>query len=38
MEQDPHRVLEGLALACFAVRAETGVVFVRSGIPTPSPA
>ena len=33
MEQDPHRVLEGLALACFAVRAETGVVFVRSEYP-----
>jgi len=33
MEQDPHRVLEGLALACFAVGAETGVVFVRSEYP-----
>ncbi|QCB98310.1 protein disulfide oxidoreductase [Arthrobacter sp. PAMC25564] len=33
MERDPHRVLEGLALACFAVRAESGVVFVRSEYP-----
>ncbi|BCW70361.1 NAD(P)H-dependent oxidoreductase subunit E [Arthrobacter sp. NicSoilB8] len=33
MEQDPHRVLEGLALACFAVRAATGIVFVRSEYP-----
>lgn len=33
MEQDPHRVLEGLALACFAVGASTGIVFVRSEYP-----
>jgi len=33
MEQDPHRLLEGLALACFAVRAATGIVFVRSEYP-----
>ncbi|AXJ10575.1 NAD(P)H-dependent oxidoreductase subunit E [Arthrobacter sp. PM3] len=33
MEQDPHRVLEGLALACFAVGAATGVVFIRSEYP-----
>jgi NADH-quinone oxidoreductase subunit F len=33
MELDPHRVLEGLALACFAVGAENGVVFVRSEYP-----
>lgn len=33
MEEDPHRVLEGLALACFAVGASTGVVFVRSEYP-----
>ncbi|MEV5053342.1 NAD(P)H-dependent oxidoreductase subunit E [Arthrobacter sp. LAR12-1-1.1] len=33
MERDPHRVLEGLALACFAVGAATGVVFVRSEYP-----
>lgn len=30
MENDPHRVLEGLALACFAVGAHDGFVFVRS--------
>lgn len=33
MEEDPHRVLEGLALACFAVGASRGVVFVRSEYP-----
>lgn len=33
MEEDPHRVLEGLALACFAVGAATGIVFVRSEYP-----
>ncbi|WP_245953437.1 NADH-ubiquinone oxidoreductase-F iron-sulfur binding region domain-containing protein [Arthrobacter silvisoli] len=33
MEEDPHRVLEGLALACFAVGAGKGVVFVRSEYP-----
>lgn len=33
MERDPHRVLEGLALACFAVGASTGIVFVRSEYP-----
>jgi len=33
MERDPHRLLEGLALACFAVGAETGIVFVRSEYP-----
>jgi NADH:ubiquinone oxidoreductase subunit F (NADH-binding) len=33
MEQDPSRVLEGLALACFAVGAEEGVVFVRAEYP-----
>jgi bidirectional [NiFe] hydrogenase diaphorase subunit len=33
MEQDPHRLLEGLALACFAVGAATGIVFVRSEYP-----
>ncbi|MFP5368678.1 MAG: NAD(P)H-dependent oxidoreductase subunit E, partial [Actinomycetes bacterium] len=33
MEEDPHRVLEGLALACFAVGASTGLVFVRSEYP-----
>lgn len=33
MESDPHRLLEGLALACFAVGAEEAVVFVRSEYP-----
>ncbi|UKA72184.1 NAD(P)H-dependent oxidoreductase subunit E [Arthrobacter sp. FW306-06-A] len=33
MEEDPHRVLEGLALACYAVGADTGIVFVRSEYP-----
>ena len=33
MEQDPHRVLEGLVLACYAVRAALGIIFVRSEYP-----
>ncbi|MFF6829107.1 NAD(P)H-dependent oxidoreductase subunit E [Streptomyces longwoodensis] len=33
MEQDPDRVLEGLALACFACGADEGVVLVRSEYP-----
>ncbi|MFE7814302.1 NAD(P)H-dependent oxidoreductase subunit E [Streptomyces sp. NPDC057433] len=33
MEADPERVLEGLALACFACRARRGVVLVRSEYP-----
>jgi bidirectional [NiFe] hydrogenase diaphorase subunit len=33
MESDPHRLLEGLALACFAVGAGEGVLFVRSEYP-----
>lgn len=33
MERDPHRVLEGLALACYAVGSATGIVFVRSEYP-----
>jgi len=33
MERDPHRVLEGLALAGLAVGAEHGVVLVRSEYP-----
>ncbi|MFC8842065.1 NAD(P)H-dependent oxidoreductase subunit E [Streptomyces griseoincarnatus] len=33
MEADPGRVLEGLALACFACRADLGVVLVRSEYP-----
>ncbi|MDX3231367.1 NAD(P)H-dependent oxidoreductase subunit E [Streptomyces sp. ME19-01-6] len=33
METDPQRVLEGLALACFACGARRGVVLVRSEYP-----
>lgn len=33
MERDPDRVLEGLALACFARGAREGVVLVRSEYP-----
>lgn len=33
MEEDPHLVLEGLALACFAVGADRGVIFIRSEYP-----
>jgi NADH:ubiquinone oxidoreductase subunit F (NADH-binding)/NADH:ubiquinone oxidoreductase subunit E len=33
MECDPHRVLEGLALAGYAIGAERGVVLVRSEYP-----
>jgi NADH-quinone oxidoreductase subunit F len=33
MEQDPHGVLEGLAIAAYAVGARRGIVFVRSEYP-----
>jgi NADH:ubiquinone oxidoreductase subunit F (NADH-binding)/NADH:ubiquinone oxidoreductase subunit E len=33
MEHDPHRVLEGMALAAFAARATHGFVYVRSEYP-----
>jgi NADH-quinone oxidoreductase subunit F len=33
MELDPDRILEGLALACFAVDAEQAVIFVRAEYP-----
>ncbi|MFE8010015.1 NADH-ubiquinone oxidoreductase-F iron-sulfur binding region domain-containing protein [Streptomyces sp. NPDC057418] len=33
MEQDPDRVLEGLALACYACGARRGIVLVRSEYP-----
>lgn len=33
MEADPERVLEGLALACFACGADRGVILVRSEYP-----
>ncbi|MEV0724300.1 NAD(P)H-dependent oxidoreductase subunit E [Micromonospora purpureochromogenes] len=34
MESDPHRILEGLALAAFAVGARHGLILVRSEYPT----
>ena len=33
MERDPHRVLEGMALAAYAARANRGYVYVRSEYP-----
>jgi NADH:ubiquinone oxidoreductase subunit F (NADH-binding)/NADH:ubiquinone oxidoreductase subunit E len=33
MERDPHRVLEGMALAALAARATHGIVYVRSEYP-----
>ena len=33
MESDPHRVLEGIALAAYAVGAEQGFVYVRGEYP-----
>ncbi|MEZ4657053.1 MAG: hypothetical protein R2911_05735 [Caldilineaceae bacterium] len=33
MESDPHRVLEGMAIADYAVGAEQGYVYVRGNIP-----
>jgi len=33
LERDPHGVIEGLALAAFAVGARRGVVFIRSEYP-----
>src|SRR5882724_7700032 len=29
MEEDPHQVLEGIILACYAVRATTAYVYIR---------
>ncbi|HZT83590.1 MAG TPA: SLBB domain-containing protein, partial [Gemmataceae bacterium] len=29
MEQDPHQVLEGIALACYATRATTAYLYIR---------
>src|SRR5947199_7792874 len=29
MEEDPHQVLEGIVLACYATRASVGYVYVR---------
>jgi bidirectional [NiFe] hydrogenase diaphorase subunit len=33
MEGDPHRVLEGMAIAAYAVGAEHGVIYVRAEYP-----
>lgn len=33
MESDPHRVLEGMAIAAFAIGAEQGYVYVRGEYP-----
>jgi NADH-quinone oxidoreductase subunit F len=33
MESDPHRVIEGLAIAAFAIGARTGIFYVRSEYP-----
>ncbi len=33
LESDPHRLIEGLAIAAFAVGAERGVVYVRAEYP-----
>ncbi|NNM86744.1 MAG: NADH-quinone oxidoreductase subunit L [Phycisphaerales bacterium] len=33
MEGDPHRVLEGMAVAAYAVGAEQGVIYVRAEYP-----
>ncbi|HEU5406326.1 MAG TPA: NADH-quinone oxidoreductase subunit F, partial [Nitrospira sp.] len=29
MERDPHQVLEGIALACYAIGAETAYIYIR---------
>ena len=29
MEQDPHQVLEGIILSCYATRASTAYIYVR---------
>jgi NADH-quinone oxidoreductase subunit F len=34
MEQDPHQVLEGIILSCFATRASTAYVYLRYEYPT----
>ncbi len=38
MESDPHRVLEGMAIAAYAVGANQGFVYVRAEYPRPSAA
>jgi hypothetical protein len=38
MEGDPHRVIEGMAIAAYAVGASKGFIYVRPSIRWPSPA
>jgi len=33
LESDPHRVLEGLLIACWAMEAEAGVIYLRDEYP-----
>jgi bidirectional [NiFe] hydrogenase diaphorase subunit len=33
LESDPHRVLEGMAIAAYAVRANQGYIYVRAEYP-----
>ncbi len=33
MEEDPHRVIEGLALAAYAIGAHTGYIYIRGEYP-----
>ena len=33
LESDPHRVLEGMAIAAYAVGAEQGYIYVRGEYP-----
>lgn len=35
MEEDPHRVLEGLAIAAYAIGANKGYIFIRAEYPHP---
>lgn len=34
MEQDPHQVLEGIIIGCFATKAKTAYIYVRCEYPT----
>ena len=36
MEGDPHRMIEGMMLAAYAVQAQEGYIYVRAGISTGS--
>src|SRR5919107_1920599 len=29
IERDPHQILEGIVLACYAIAAETGYIYIR---------